>query len=65
MRPLKWIDVTDSTLQRCLLLLDERCALLGIEEEDVISVDSVFNEHAKELSGSVTAFLYYWQPRKP
>jgi hypothetical protein len=47
------------------LLLDERCALLGIEEEDVISVDSVFNEHAKELSGSVTAFLYYWQPRKP
>jgi hypothetical protein len=72
MRKLSWFDISDVDTQQCLIAFNERADELGIKEEDIISVQRVWNDdphriilgNGKEEDANVTLYIFYWKPEK-
>jgi hypothetical protein len=68
MRKIKFLDYTNIDTQMCLVGINEALAKLGVKEEDVISIQWVWNDNPVPISpslgpddkGWVTLFVYYW-----
>jgi hypothetical protein len=67
MRRMKWLDYTDEDTQQCLINIHERLGALGVSEQDVISVQHVWNDDPVPIiggdqpkHGNVTIFVFYW-----
>jgi hypothetical protein len=72
MRKIRWVDVSDVDTQKCLLAFNDRSHELGIKEEDVISVQYVWNDNpagiytgtSRTEKANVTLFIFYWEPEQ-
>ena len=68
MRKIKFLDYTNIDTQMCLVGINEALAKLGVKEEDVISIQWVWNDNPVPISpslgeddkGWVTLFVYFW-----
>lgn len=68
MRKIKSLDYTDIDTQMCMVGINEALAKMGVLEEDVISIQRVWNDNPVSISpslghddkGWVTIFIYYW-----
>jgi len=71
MRKIRWIDVTDVDTQMCLHQINENLLKLGISENDIISIQRIWNENPHNISptrsgddkGHVTLFVFYWSDK--
>ncbi len=70
MRKIRSIDFTDVDTQMCLHEISEKLPALGISEEDVISIQRIWNDKPNKINwrsegdmGNVTIFVFYWSDK--
>lgn len=65
MRKIESLSYSDTDSQQCLTAINEKLPELGIDENDIISVQYKWNENAIAIEGKrekahVTIFVFYW-----
>jgi hypothetical protein len=60
MRKINWLDYTGVDTQVCVIEVNKRLPEMGVDDEDIISIQRQWNDPPVGTSGNVTLFVFYW-----